>query len=162
MDSKQLSFDELFECHDDGLLLRTIADAIWDHYGVGLDYSKLPVESQTVVLTRAASGLIGNGSFFHLFEDTFNGDPQYSHTIAAYERIGLQTCAEVLRRVVGLYPNSLPPENQETRLEIIGDVDENIIGPLEKAFYECDASLDRALANYVRHNKDAYKFLFNQ
>jgi hypothetical protein len=160
MGSGRLSFDELFKSQDDRLLVSTIADAVWDHYGAWLDYSKLPVECQTVVLTRAASGLVGNGSFFHLFESTFNGDPEYVHTIGAYERIGLRACGNVLRRVLAFFPNSRPPDNQETRLEVIGEVDESIIDPLEKTFYECDAALEPALARYIRQNRDAYQHLF--
>lgn len=155
-----------------------LCDLVWRRivqcHGNEADLSDLSTEEKVVDLVMRAYGIIGNGGFQYLFEGTFEGDPYFNKTVAAFEAIGALECAQALRDELSIFPNSKPPRDIERRLMIYDEktgakVPLKIrmrIGNKDSAFHPIDRffnqshDIEKLLATYIWQNRSALASCF--
>lgn len=96
-----------------------------------------------------ASGLIGNGGLQYFYEQEFDAKA----VALAYERTGCDKCAEIIRLSLSLFPNSLPQEDWDARIQYIESHTE-LFDSLSTLFWKADAGTEKRLAEFVRANAD--------
>jgi hypothetical protein len=158
----------------DAELCGMVFDRIIKRHGINANVSDLTKEEQVVDLVMSAYGIIGNGGFQYLFEWTFEGDPHFAKTVAAFEAIGALECAQALRDELSIFPNSKPPRDIDRRLRIydektgakvplkirmrIGNKD-SAIHPIDR-FFNQSRDIEKLLARYIWQNRSALASCF--
>ena len=113
---------------------------------------------QVVLLIWHASGIIGNGGFRYFFECGLS----LKDTAKAYEQIGVEQAALILRKVLKLFPNSLVPEDWDERMSIVEKLyeqHEKLLDDLVGDYYATDELMERQLAGWIRVHKDVFEKL---
>jgi hypothetical protein len=85
--------DKLLEKEDDFELCDELFKRLDTRYGDDHDVSNYREEHRVVLLVWHAGGIIDNGGFQYLFEGTFDGDPHFAKTAAAFRAINAMKCA---------------------------------------------------------------------
>jgi len=75
----------------------------------------LTKEENVVLLVWHASGIIENGGFHYFFEQELNAEA----VATAYETIGCDKAAELLRLGLSLFPNAVLPASWEERVKFM-------------------------------------------
>lgn len=81
----------------------------------GDDVYRLPLPVATFFRVFSAQEIIDNGGYYLFFERDWEGQPPYSEFIEAYCRIGCQSQASELARVVSTFPFPAPHANCQAR-----------------------------------------------
>src|SRR5688572_26677297 len=148
-------FQQLLDSADDFELCNGVFMHITGRYGDELNVEKQTEPERVVTLVWHSSGIIGNGGFQYLFEGTFNGDPGFVLTAAAFRRIGCGEAAEAFEQALALFENNRPPSNIEHRLEIYQSVLEENRMRIDEKFWDAGSDLDAKLAAFIRANAQA-------
>jgi hypothetical protein len=106
-------------------------------------------EENTVILVWHASGIIENGGFMYFYEQRLDADA----VALAYEKIGCDKCAEILRMSLSLFPASLQRTDGDERVEYI-EHNRELFHNLSRLFWGADAEMVKRMADYVRANQD--------
>ena len=107
----------------------------------------LTTEEQAVFLIWHASGIIENGGFQYFFEQELDAEAVAS----AYEEIGCDKCAELLRLALSLFPSRILEAGWRERIKFVEDNHE-AFGKLSSAFWKADKETESRLAEYVRRH----------
>jgi hypothetical protein len=103
-----------------------------------------------VVVVWSAIGIIGNGGFQYLFENTFSGDPNFTYTIEAFRKIKCKEASEILDQVIHMFPNGIIPQNIDLRLKLFEKQPAELTDRLETEFFNCTNDVIKCLANFIR------------
>ncbi len=168
--------------HLDRLLSTTdseLCDLVWrrilDRHQNDFDISSYSKEEQVVDLVMRTWGIVDNGGFQYLFEGSFQGDPYFTKTVAAFRAIQANECADALQEELSFFPQSKPPRNIERRLQIyqerggakfprkvrmrIGEKDSRIL-PIDR-FFKQSREIEKLLANYIWQNRATFETLWD-
>jgi hypothetical protein len=110
---------------------------------------------RVVLLVWHASGIIGNGGFRYFFECAL---PLVA-TAQAYERIGVEQAASILRRLLEFFPGRHIPDDYDDRMAIVSrfyDGHAELLDQLEGEFYSTDALMEQQLAGWIRVHHDVF------
>jgi hypothetical protein len=110
---------------------------------------------RVVLLIWHASGIIGNGGFRYFFECSLS----LQDTAKAYDQIGVEQAALVLRKVLNLFPHCSVPEDWDERMALVEDLykqHEEMLSSLEGDYYNTDKLMRRQLAGWIRVHKDIF------
>lgn len=108
----------------------------------------LTKEQQVVLLVWHASGIIGNGGFQYLYEQSLN--PEL--VAEAYEAIKCNACADILRKTTSVFPDGRPHEDWDARIDFIAN-HRNVFEKLDNAFWDADEEMVPRLADYVKKHQ---------
>lgn len=110
---------------------------------------------QVVLLVWHAAGIIGNGGFHYFFECSL---PLLA-TARAYDRIGVEQAASILRRLQEFFPGRFIPDDYDERMAIVrrfyGE-HTDLLDQLEGEFYSTDALMEQQLAGWIRVHDDIF------
>jgi hypothetical protein len=140
------ALDELF--HD---ILR--------YHGDDVHISQLREEERVVLLTYHAMGIIDNGGFNYLFEGSFEGDPYFALTAAAFGAIGCAQAADAFRKALALFPDSRPPKDIERRLQIYRQGSGEDRHAIDREFMTAHKAIKACLARYIESHREAFAHL---
>lgn len=103
-----------------------------------------------------ASGILCSGGFRHFYEGATN----MAQVAGSFDRLGLDRAAEACRQSLAIFPNEVPPDNNDERFEIINNVQE-----LQSEFFPSiddvildtwDDGLEDILAAFIQANMPAF------
>src|SRR4051812_44953511 len=106
-------FKQLLDGSDDFELCSGVFKHIADRHGNELNVDEETEPERVVTLVWHSYGIIGNGGFQYLFEGTFNGDPGFVLTAAAFRRIRCAGAAEAFEEALAMFPSNSPTSNIE-------------------------------------------------
>jgi hypothetical protein len=136
-------------------LIDRVFDALVDRESVTGPDSINDIE-RVVLLIVHASGIIGNGGFRYFFEC----DLPLRATAEAYSRIGVETAATILFRLLDLFPRQTVPAEWEERMEIVDRLrgqHVQLFQKWESEFYSTDPFMERQLAGWIRVHDDVFR-----
>lgn len=110
---------------------------------------------KVVLLVWHAAGIIGNGGFRYFFECAL----PLVDTAQAYERIGVEQAAAILRRLREFFPGRHIPDDHEERVAIMSEFyDQNaeVLRQLEIEFCSTDDLMVQQLFGWVRVHRDVF------
>jgi hypothetical protein len=110
---------------------------------------------RVVLLVWHASGIIGNGGFRYFFECAL----PLPATAQAYERIGVEQAASILRRLQEFFPGRHIPDDYNERMTIVSrfySEHSDLLSQLEREFYSTDALMQQQLAGWIRVHHDVF------
>lgn len=110
---------------------------------------------RVVLLVWHAAGIIGNGGFRYFFEC---GLPLRS-TAEAYSRIGVESAAAILFRLLDLFPQQSVPDDWDERVEFVErlcEQDSDLFNRWERDYYATNALMERQLAGWIRVHHDVF------
>ena len=149
------SLFKLFEQGSDFELCNGIFIRIVDFYGGLPESTQMPEFERAVLLVWHTMGILENGGFGYLFEGDLPGDPDYSLTIDAYERIGCEGAVKAFRDAMRLFDGGTPPLNVGERLFQFRRGDGTRRGEINAKFDEVNDQIKECLAQYIRdHRKE--------
>lgn len=154
-----MSIEKLLATQDDFELCDQLFLRLVDRYGEDFDVSKCQEKEQVVVLVWHASGIIDNGGFQYLFEGNFKGDPHFAKTAAAFKTIKAAKCAEAAQEALKLFPDSKPPTDIAKRLKLYESVSAAKREAIDAKFFSQSKDIRTILANYIRENREEFKYL---
>ena len=108
----------------------------------------LTVEERVVSLIWGASGIIENGGFQYFYEQEFDAEA----VATAYEKIGCNKCAELLRLSRSLFPDQIFRAGLSERIQFI-EHNSAAFYNLSNAFWEADEEMQKRLADYIKMNR---------
>jgi hypothetical protein len=115
---------------------------------------------RVVLLIWHASGIIGNGGIRYFFECNLS----LSETAKAYEQIGVEKAALILRKILNLFPNHSVPDDWDERMVIVDklyDQNAELFHKLEREYYATDGLMEKQLAGWIRVHSDVFENLKN-
>jgi hypothetical protein len=156
-----MSFDinELVKTETDWQFCDKVFIRLAQHYGNEMDASRYKEEDMVVLLGWHAWGIIENGGFQYLFEGSFEGDPYFAKTAAAFKLMSAATCAEAFEEALQLFPHAKPPTNEALRLLRYQSVSETRREAIDDKFFSGSESVPTLLARFIRENRDAFAYL---
>ena len=110
---------------------------------------------RVVLLVWHAAGIVGNGGFHYFFECSL---PLLA-TAEAYDRIGVEQAASVLRRLQEFFPGRQIPDDYDERMAIVSrfyDAQADFLTDLERQFYSTGALMEQQLAGWIRVHHDVF------
>ncbi len=110
---------------------------------------------RVVLLVWHASGIVGNGGFHYFFECAL---PLLA-TAQAYDRVGVEQAASILRRLQEFFPGRHIPDDYTERMAIVSrfyDEHTDLLSQLEREFYSTDALMEQRLAGWIRVHNDVF------
>ena len=111
-------------------------------------YDSLTAEERVVFLVWDASGIIENGGLQYFYEQEFDAEA----VAAAYEKIGCQKCAELLKLSFSLFPPSVLQGSWSDRVAFV-ERNSEMFDNLSNAFWEADEEMEKRLADYIKHRE---------
>jgi hypothetical protein len=111
---------------------------------------------RVVLLLWHASGIIGNGGFRYFFECGLS----LPATTEAYARTGVKPAANILGRVLDLFPAKVVPDDYDERMALVeGLYEQNaeLLDHLEEEFYSTDELMEQQVAGWIRVHKDVFQ-----
>ncbi|MEO8350778.1 MAG: DUF4375 domain-containing protein [Chthoniobacteraceae bacterium] len=110
---------------------------------------------RVVLLVWHAAGIIGNGGFHYFLEC---GLPLRS-TAEAYSRIGVESAAAILFRLLDLFPRQHVPSDWDERMEFVEhlcDRNRDLFDRWEGDYYNTEALMGQQLAGWIRVHDDVF------
>jgi len=107
--------------------------------------SSLAVEEVVVLSIWHASGIIENGGIQYFFEQELDAEA----VACAYEQIGCDKCAELLRLALSLFPAHIHQAGRSERIKHVED-NKEIFEKLSSAFWKADKEMEPQLAEFIR------------
>ena len=148
--------DALLSLEDDFNLCDGVFCAIADVTDNRIDAANEPEPCRTVSLIWQAGGIIGNGGFQYLFEGSFNGDPGYSITAAAYDTIGAIKSHSAFQSALSLFSYGALPGNVEERLNVYQSHPKATRDRIDREFWDGDEAVKQMLSQFIRANKKRF------
>ena len=111
---------------------------------------------QPVVILYHVQAMIDNGGFRYIFENDFPFTPPYFVFSAAYQKIGANEAADLLDKVVAMFPFESPHLKQADRNAFMDSLDESheFFALGDKA---CgDEQVWLLLEEYVRNSREGF------
>src|SRR5947207_15812470 len=108
-------------------------------------YESLTAEERVAFLIWDASGIIENGGLQYFYEQEFDAEA----VATAYEKIGCQKCAELLRLSFSLFPAAVLQGSWTDRVAFV-ERNSEMFDNLSNAFWEADAEMEKRLADYIK------------
>jgi len=99
---------------------------------------------KTVSRIWHASGVIENGGFHYFYEQSLDAES----AAQAFDRIGCNRCAEILRLSLSLFPDSLNKKNDNDLLAFLETKKEAFYN-LSCLFWDADKMTEATLAQYI-------------
>ena len=103
-----------------------------------------------------ASGIIQNGGFQYFYE----GATEMAQVADSYDRLGLNKAAEACRKSLRIFPNGVPPEDDDERSEILAPYQgfrNEFFRPLNLVLWEtADEGLEDILAVFIHENLPSF------
>lgn len=156
-----MSFDELLAEDDDFNLANGVFGLIDQPYYGCFDASQYREVELPIMLVWHAKGIIGNGGFEYLFEGPWQGDSDYSKTVAAHAAIGHAGGHKAFVNALSAFPDGLPPQDEEEKHSIYMTMPESQRSENNRLYWgERDEHVvEGLLADYIRSNADGLAHL---
>jgi len=129
-----------------------VCEMISNKYGGHTPAGDYPEAERNVVIIWTASWIIENGGFHYLFESILPGDPDWTFTIAAFEKAGCLKAARTIKEAICLYPNCKPPLDHEQRIRWFEKQPQATKDRLDTEFWNELDNITSALAKYIEEN----------
>ncbi len=121
-------------------------------------FESLTIGERTFLCVDGIESQVNNGGFDQYFFNTTGNLAQGAP--AAFEAIGAEYTAKLVRQACSVFPDEAPPNDQNKRQELfeqIGKDKEEFLYELDKQFYEYKDNLRQLLIEYIRKNKEQFK-----
>ena len=103
-----------------------------------------------------ASGILCSGGFRHFYEGATN----MAQVASSFDRLGLHRAAEACRKSLEIFPNGVPPDDDDERFEIIDSVQESrceFFPSLDDVILDTwDDNLEAILAVFIQANMSEF------
>jgi hypothetical protein len=109
----------------------------------------LTEEERVVLLVWHASGVIENGGFQYFYEQKLDAEA----VAVAYDKIGCQKCAELLRLSLSLFPAAILNSSWNERIEFV-EANSETFDSLCSAFWEADKGMQQRLMEYIKNHRE--------
>jgi hypothetical protein len=146
----RVPLSELVHTAADGELCATASERVVERYGDEAPARTMPEPFFTLVAVYTTAGIVRGGGFQVLFECELPGDPTYSETLAAFDRVGCRPAFEAFQRALALFPRFDPHADADVRGAYYDTLDDAVKDPIDRAFRAAGAALTSSLAAYVR------------
>jgi hypothetical protein len=150
--------DDLFSTPDDFAFCNGVFGGFANNW---IDVEAYSEEERVVTLAWHAGGIIGNGGFEYLFEGSFDGDPGYVHTAAAFKAIGATQSYAAFQRALGVFGDRYPDDPAE-RSAIFQRVPKEERTAIAVQFWDDNKSMTAALARYIRQRSVRFREILSR
>jgi Domain of unknown function (DUF4375) len=127
----------------------------------GDDIEKLIEPQKLFYLNQNLEREINNGGFSQYFVNSSGDFPH--EIIETLKTIGAERTANILQGAISQFPNKKVPENRDERIELVEEIEEvanEVRDDLDQKFYEYVDDLNSLNIDYIKKNKDYFKFLY--
>lgn len=110
---------------------------------------------KVVLLTWWAVPIIENGGFQYFYEGATNA----VEVADAFDSLGLTEAATACRKSLEVFPNNVPPTEQDDRIAILEPfygIPNMFFKPLNESLWDAGKVLDQAIAAYVRAHRSEF------
>ena len=150
------SLAEIWEIADETNLIVSLGIYIAQKCNYGESMSALSGPERVVHITQSLEMEVNNGGFSQYF---FNSSGDLANELVdAYLEIGATKTADICKRAVALFGQSVPADRDE-RDDFISDNEEfdEILGQCDDAFFEYEEDLNALTYAYVMQHKDSFQ-----
>lgn len=138
---------------DTGIVLNRSMELISNN---PMDVRNLSEQQRVVQLVYNALGIILNGGFENLFSADFVGDPGYTFTAAAYQKVGCKPATDAFSKALALFPSNTPLPHPKERGEFYESTDKKRRTAINCQFWDAQDAILAALAAYILANRDHF------
>jgi Domain of unknown function (DUF4375) len=150
------SIDQTLAESDPSALCEGLFQRILEHQGDEPDAASMTEEERTVYLVWRVKGLVMEGGFGRFFEGNIKGDPAFSRTVAAMEKIGAQKATEAMKQTMALFGGSRAPLDAQIRIRQYEKRTQGAPTKMDVQFKAADEEVNHSLATFIRKNREAF------
>lgn len=127
-------------------------------YGDAMD--SLNEKQRVFYITQALEMEVNNGGFSQFF---FNSDGCFANElVSAFEKIGATKTAEICKKAISIYNDSVPTDRDEREAILTPDDEkdeeriEEILNECDDAFFEYEEDLEELNYQFIINNKESF------
>ncbi len=154
------SIDEIWKIEDENQFVISMYLYIAEKCAYGDNMEKLNDEQKVFYITQALEAEVNNGGFSQFF---FNSDGCFGNElVAAFEKIGAMKTAEICKKAVSIYGDSVPTDRAERENVLIPEDEkeeeriEEILNECDDAFFEYEDDLIALNYQFIVDNKESF------
>lgn len=149
----EMTIDDIWKIEDELSFVIEMASYIGKICEYGDNMDALNEKQRTFYITYTLEGEVNNGGFWQFFFNS-SGD-MANEAVSAFEKIGANKTAEICKKAVSVYGDSVPQNRDERQSLLIDDVDE-ILNECDSAFYKYEDDLTALNYQFIINNKDSF------
>ena len=143
---------EIWKIEDPSEFICALIPYIVDKCDAGDEMDKLSAPERAFYVALLLMGEVDNGGFSQFFFN-YSGDCA-NEVVAAFTEIGAIPVAEICKKAVSVYGDSVPADRAEREsLLVENDEVDNILEECDNAFYAYGDKLEEQVFQYVLKNK---------
>ncbi len=154
------SIDEIWKIEDENQFVISMYQYIAEKCEYGDNMEKLNDEQKVFYITQALEAEVNNGGFSQFF---FNSDGCFGNElVAVFEKIGAMKTAEICKKAVSIYGDSVPTDRDERETVLTPDDEkeeeriEEILNECDDAFFEYEDDLIALNYQFIVDNKESF------
>lgn len=151
----ETTIDDIWKIEDESSFVIEMASYIGKICEYGDNMNALNENQRTFYITYTLEGEVNNGGFSQFF---FNSSGDLANeAVSAFEKIGANKTADICKKAVEIYGESVPLDRDEREALLIDndEVDE-ILNDCDNAFFEYEDDLTALNYQFIINNKDSF------
>lgn len=149
----EMTIDDIWKIEDELSFVIEMASYIGKICEYGDNMDALNEKQRIFYITYTLEGEVNNGGFWQFFFNS-SGD-MANEAVSSFEKIGANKTAEICKKAVSVYGDSVPQNRDERQSLLIDDVDE-ILNECDSAFYKYEDDLTALNYQFIINNKDSF------
>ena len=149
----ETTIDDIWKIEDELSFVIEMGSYIGKICEYGDNMNALNENQRIFYITYTLEGEVNNGGFWQFFFNS-SGD-MANEAVSSFEKIGANKTAEICKKAVSVYGDSVPQNRDERQSLLIDDVDE-ILNECDSAFYEYEDDLTALNYQFIINNKDSF------
>ena len=154
------NIDDIWKIEEKENFIVAMSQYIADKCEYGDDMDSLNEKQRVFYITQALEMEVNNGGFSQFF---FNSDGCFGNElVASFEKIGAMKTAEICKKAISIYGDSVPTDRDERETVLTPDDEkeeekiEEILNECDDAFFEYEDDLLELNYQFIINNKESF------